>query len=184
MFAGRSERDWASTTEGFLQSFERDAHQLGLPLSRQKLVTCTSDMADISSSLADAADSTDSFVLVMLGCDCYNNIKLAADNQQVISQCVKWKNVVRPPSSYFANVLLKVNTKLGGVNHTLTSRLPKSAWPTKVFQSPPASISWVFDRPCMLLGIDVSHPESGMQGASVAAVVSLVIAIVYLFAMG
>jgi len=71
---------------------------------------------------------------------------------------------------------LKINTKLGGVNHTLASRLPtdlgkrgrengtdehhndsKSEEP-KVFQEPPNSISWLFNEPCMLLGIDINHP--------------------------
>jgi len=35
--------------------------------------------------------------------------------------------VVKPPSrGYHANVMLKVNTKLGGTNHTLASRLPRN----------------------------------------------------------
>jgi len=33
--------------------------------------------------------------------------------------------VVKPPKGYHANVMLKVNTKLGGTNHTLASRLPR-----------------------------------------------------------
>ena len=62
------------------------------------------------------------------------------------------------------------------MNHTLASRFPtdlgkrgrengtdehhnesKSEEP-KVFQNPPNSISWLFNEPCMLLGIDINHP--------------------------
>lgn len=71
------------------------------------------------------------------------------------------------------NVMLKVNTKMGGTNHTLASRLHPgdlSSAP-RTFQDPPASLSWVFDKPCMLVGIDTSHAEPGSNKQTVAAVV-------------
>ncbi len=47
----------------------------------------------------------------------------------------------------------------------------------ETFQSPPKSISWIFDEPCMVMGVDVNHPESAnpnsvFSGPSVAAVVA------------
>ncbi|KAK6514246.1 hypothetical protein TWF506_008644 [Arthrobotrys conoides] len=61
---------------------------------------------------------------------------------------------------YWANVLLKVNTRLGGVNHVL----PKEA------------LRWLWNGnlPAMLVGMDVTHPSPlSAQGApSMAAVVA------------
>ncbi|KAH9474635.1 Protein argonaute PNH1 [Psilocybe cubensis] len=59
---------------------------------------------------------------------------------------------------YFANVALKFNMKLGGVNHALD----------------PKSMSWLKEAPTMLVGIDVTHPGPGSAKGtpSIAAVVA------------
>lgn len=103
--------------------------------------------------------------------------KAAGDNLGLVTQCVKYKNVERAPRGYAQNLLLKINTKLGGTNHTLASRLPSmgdAEVQPDLFQSPPESISWVFDKPCMLVGIDLSHPDAANRatGKSIAAVVA------------
>ena len=103
------------------------------------------------------------------------DVKLVADTLGIITQCMKWKNVDRTPQGYYYNIILKVNAKLGGTNHTLTSRYPNERPPTssgQVFQDPPASLSWVFDTPCMMVGMDVSHAENGANSDSVAAIVA------------
>jgi hypothetical protein len=66
-------------------------------------------------------------VLVMLATDAYAKVKLVGDGLGVSTQCLRWKNVERPPRGYQANVMLKINTKLGGTNHTLASRATASA---------------------------------------------------------
>jgi len=112
-------------------------------------------------------------IVILLG-DFYCAVKYVADTMGVTTQCVKWKNVERPPRGFHVNVLLKVNTKLGGTNHTLTSVLSQggpSRPSEKVFQDPPASLSWVFDKHCMLVGVDVCHSLIGTNGKSMAAVV-------------
>jgi len=84
-----------------------------------------------------------------------HTVKFVGDSLGVSTQCVKWKNVEKPPRGYFSNIAMKLNTKLGGTNHTLISRLPadgpKPDGP--IFQDPPASLSWLFDKPCMLVGM-------------------------------
>jgi eukaryotic translation initiation factor 2C len=108
----------------------------------------------------------------MLVIEGYGDVKLAGDRLGLMTQCLKWKNVERPPNGYHASVMLKINTKLGGTNHTLVSRIPRAgAAPPATFQDPPASLSWVFDKRCMLVGIDVSHPDPGSDKESLAAVV-------------
>jgi eukaryotic translation initiation factor 2C len=111
-------------------------------------------------------------VLVVLMDDCYGEMKLAADPLGLLTQCVKYQKIAKDPRGYCANLLLKINSKLGRANHTLASRAPLRAGAARTFQSPPNSISWLFDEPCMLVGIDVSHGETGSSRESVAAVVA------------
>lgn len=61
---------------------------------------------------------------------------------------------------YFSNVALKLNTKLGGLNHLLNQQ----------------STAWLTKKKTMMVGIDVSHPgPSSREGTpSVAAVVASV----------
>ncbi|KAF9024374.1 Piwi-domain-containing protein [Hymenopellis radicata] len=61
---------------------------------------------------------------------------------------------------YFSNVALKVNTKLGGINHTLL----------------PTHMAWLNKVPTMIIGIDVTHPGPGARWGtpSIAAVVASV----------
>ncbi|THH27194.1 hypothetical protein EUX98_g6995 [Antrodiella citrinella] len=59
---------------------------------------------------------------------------------------------------YFANVALKVNMKMGGVNHTLDQR----------------NLAFLKQQPTMLVGMDVTHPGFGtVKGTpSIAAIVA------------
>lgn len=61
---------------------------------------------------------------------------------------------------YFSNVALKVNTKLGGLNHLLDERAMK----------------WLTKKKTMMVGIDVTHPGPGSREGtpSIAAVVASV----------
>jgi eukaryotic translation initiation factor 2C len=99
---------------------------------------------------------------------------------------VRWRNLEKPPSRYHTSLLIKINSKLGGVNHTLASRAAPGfkadadeEQDPPLFQSPPKSLSWLMDEPCMVMGVDVNHPESGKKdetsafsGPSVAALVA------------
>jgi len=103
----------------------------------------------------------------------YGPIKLQGDSIGLVTQCIKWKNIERPPRGFEQQISLKLNSKLGGTNHTLIGRLSASAAASySSWQEPPASLSWLFDKPCMLMGLDVSHPEPGSENPSVAAVVA------------
>lgn len=92
----------------------------------------------------------------------------------LITQCVKWATITQNARGFGLNVVLKINSKIGGANHTLVPRAGNVSSSARVFQDPPQSISWLFDRPSMLIGIDVSHPESGSDKESAAAVVGSV----------
>lgn len=116
-------------------------------------------------------------ICVMLSEGLHGPIKMASDSLGLLTQCVKWKTIEKNPSGLFTNLLVKMNTKLGGTNHALVSRAApggstSSTSASRQFQDPPSSIAWVMDKPCMLLGIDVSHPEAGSMKPSMAAIVA------------
>ena len=96
----------------------------------------------------------------VMDCECYGGVKLLADRAGLVTQCLKYTNIERMPRGYAANIMLKVNTKLGGTNHTF-----------KATAGAPHPISWLLND-CMVMGIDVSHPDQGRADMkSVAAVV-------------
>ncbi|KAF5350531.1 hypothetical protein D9756_008708 [Leucocoprinus leucothites] len=76
----------------------------------------------------------------------------------VATVCVQSGKIRSGGPQYYANVALKINMKLGGVNHTLDA----------------TSLSWLKEKPTMLVGMDVTHPGLGsVKGTpSIAAVVA------------
>ena len=160
--------------EEFKVALERDALGTGLKLNALGgILSCSRNMDKISEKLTMMANAR--FVVVVLVDEVYGEVKLIADKMGLTTQCCKMKKLQRLPKGYAQNIMLKINTKLGGTNHTLISRLASGRLPVgapSVYQDPPASISWVFDKPFMLIGIDVSHGECGSSTESVAAVVA------------
>ena len=169
----------------FLTQFDQDASACGMSVSNGgPVIHCQNFEKAIEDNLKLFKMNHAKFVLVVLNQnerdDMYPSIKLRADSMLLVTQCLKFKNIMRIPSGFQSNILLKINTKLGGTNHTLASRsggkLQDSKYDERsTFQTPPDSISWVFDEPTMLVGIDVCHPDKkgdqGSRSASVAAIV-------------
>ena len=63
----------------------------------------------------------------------------------VATVCVHAAKIKKSQPQYFANVALKVNMKLGGVNHKLDDN----------------SSRWLSSLPTMVVGMDVTHPGPG-----------------------
>ncbi|KAH7105502.1 eukaryotic translation initiation factor 2C [Auriculariales sp. MPI-PUGE-AT-0066] len=83
--------------------------------------------------------------------DMYNAIKHFGDiTAGVATQCLKSSKCFRAKAQYYANVLLKVNVKLGGVNVV----------------PDPVSVPFFSDplQPVLILGADVIHPAPGSVG--------------------
>ncbi|KAI0773186.1 Piwi-domain-containing protein [Trametes elegans] len=107
-----------------------------------------------------------SFILVLLsGIDkyIYPGIKKLCDIDMGLQTVHMLLNKARDSrgnrqDQYFSNVVLKVNTKLGGINHSLD----------------PASMRWLTEKKTMVMGIDVTHPSPrSIPGSpSIAAVVA------------
>lgn len=93
----------------------------------------------------------------------YAKIKQEAELEScVLTQCIKSETIMRRGEDRMtlANLLLKVNAKLNGINHGL--------------EPPTAPILNDFDKvPVMFIGADVTHPTPGQINVpSVAAVVA------------
>ena len=84
----------------------------------------------------------------------------------VVSQCMLSKHVQKKNAMYCRNLLLKMNVKLGGMNC--------------VVDASPAT-SFLFSRPAMVFGCDVSHGAPGSNQFSVAALVGSMDAYPYRF---
>lgn len=109
-----------------------------------------------------------SFILVLLALEdnyIYPGIKRLGDVVLgVHTVCMLLPKALRDDpkkqDQYFSNVALKVNTKLGGMNHLLDA----------------ASMRWLTEKKTMVVGCDVTHPgpASVFGTPSIAAVVASV----------
>lgn len=90
--------------------------------------------------------------------DLYSEIKRVGDNVIGIpTQCVQLKLVQQAKHQVCANISLKINSKLGGINHVID----------------PSEKSPVFREPTIVFGADVTHPSPTENGIpSIAAVVA------------
>ena len=89
----------------------------------------------------------------------YNGLKHEGDVQQKIStQVIQQKNVKNLKPATLHNILLKINSKLGGTNHTLHA----------------SNSPHLLQIPVMIMGADVTHPASDQKDIkdSIAAVVA------------
>lgn len=83
--------------------------------------------------------------------DVYTSIKHFGDIVAgVATQCLKASKCFRANAQYYANVMLKINVKLGGVNTVPEER-------SVPFFSDPTS-------PVLVMGADVIHPAPGSEG--------------------
>ena len=90
----------------------------------------------------------------------YGHIKAVCDSELgVNSQCVREKNIFRVNKSTIANICLKMNAKLGGINH--------------IVDMAPTPSAHLFKKPIMFIGADVNHPGVGADEytPSIAAMV-------------
>ena len=97
------------------------------------------------------AQAAPELVLIMLSNDdkaIYNGLKRLCDVQlDIPTVCMQSEKVRkdRGQPQYFANVALKVNMKLGGINHKLGAN----------------SGAWLKSASTMIMGMDVTHPARG-----------------------
>ncbi|RIA87407.1 Piwi domain-containing protein [Glomus cerebriforme] len=93
-------------------------------------------------------------ILPNTGVPLYAEIKRVCDTViGVASQCLQSKHTMQPKKQYCANVCLKINVKLGGMNSFLK----------------PENTPFISERPTIVMGADVTHPSPGDRGPSIAS---------------
>jgi eukaryotic translation initiation factor 2C len=103
-------------------------------------------------------------ILVLLqnkGGNSYGNLKTLAEMEcGIVTQIVLAKNVMKCQVATMANLALKINAKLGGINHSISAPVEQSL--VQLFQN----------EQTMVLGIDVTHPApTECRYPSVAAII-------------
>ena len=128
-------------------------------LLENRCITTSGGIAALRASLSRIAQRNDIQVVVVvcqnkLPSDTYNTLKFFADVRIGIhTSCIlvdKFrKNTGQKPlnDSYFSNVALKMNLKLGGINHTLKE-------PIELTKK---------DAALMVVGYDVTHPTEDKE---------------------
>ncbi|KAK6440392.1 hypothetical protein LTR95_003383 [Oleoguttula sp. CCFEE 5521] len=119
--------------------------------------------AAISQRRHELAAKKPSIVLVIIPASTgiYNAVKYSCDVQEgVLCQCVVDSKFAKQQTQYYVNVGLKVNLKLGGVNHSI----------------PDINFGRMSPARTMFVGLDVTHPSPGSASSapSVASIVSSV----------
>ncbi|GBC10173.1 hypothetical protein RclHR1_00940014 [Rhizophagus clarus] len=88
-------------------------------------------------------------ILPNTGIQLYAEIKRVSDTVIGVStQCVQSQKIRQVKKQYCANLCLKINVKLGGMNSFIEA----------------AQIPFITDVPTILIGADVSHPPPGPDG--------------------
>ncbi|THU88586.1 argonaute-like protein [Dendrothele bispora CBS 962.96] len=175
-FSGIEDRELDSTIRGFAKMCQDSG--MNVPVNEQpKLLavslpprdnrdpTRSKAIGEISKTIKALPGKPNLILVILSNGDkhIYSGLKHLCDvDLDVPTVCVHSAKIRREKGQlqYFANVALKVNMKLGGVNHTLDQQ----------------SMSWFKKEPTMLVGIDVTHPGPGsIKGTpSIAAVVASV----------
>nr|POE96118.1 protein argonaute 5 [Quercus suber] len=91
----------------------------------------------------------------------YGQIKRICETELgIVSQCCQPKQASKLSMQYLENLALKINVKAGGRNNVLSDAIQKR-------------IPLVSDRPTIILGAGVTHPQPGeVSSPSIAAVVA------------
>ncbi|RIA95038.1 Piwi domain-containing protein [Glomus cerebriforme] len=154
------------TIQGFVRELVNTCQDTGMNIpNRNPPILYANPIGNIEEHLKQAwlkagntAKAQPQLILCVLpntGVPLYAEIKRVCDTViGVASQCVQSKHTTQPKKQYCANVCLKMNVKLGGMNSFLN----------------PSQIPFITDKPTILMGADVTHPSPGdSERPSIAA---------------
>lgn len=160
-----SERDLPTDAiKAFIRELINTCQQTGMnipnrnpPIQHASVQRVEESLKQVWLQAGNTAKAQPQLILCILpntGTPLYAEVKRVCDTViGVSSQCIQSKHMMAAKKQYCANVCLKMNVKLGGMNAFLN----------------PTNIQFVTDRPTILMGADVTHPRPGSSGPSIAA---------------
>lgn len=173
-FSGVEDREMQTTIQGFVRMCQTSGMNVrgqprfieaALPPKNREDPTRKAAINEIRTSITSLRPKVDLIMVLLSNGDkhVYAGIKHLCDVWlDVHTVCVHTEKIRKEKGQlqYFANVALKFNMKLGGINHSLDNE----------------SMRWLKVEPTMMVGMDVTHPGPGsLKGTpSIAAVVASV----------
>ncbi|KAJ7641742.1 argonaute-like protein [Roridomyces roridus] len=153
----------ARAAKDMMAGLSESCKDVGIALAATEFVSWENGQGRITEQLQAAGHacfkktgSGPKLIVVVLpegGNDIYTAVKHFGDiTRGVPTQCLKSSKCFRAKSQYYANVCLKINVKLGGINTILDS------------SSRGASSLIDVHIPTMVMGADVVHPAPGSDG--------------------
>ncbi|XP_025603016.2 protein argonaute-2-like isoform X2 [Athalia rosae] len=148
--------------EGLASELVANARKCGMELSEplKPFVVMDEPRRDIR-GISQFFDKNKTLKLVMVVVpdrgNAYSKIKQVAEiHVGVLTQCIRGRTVSRLSPATVCNILLKINSKLNGVNHSIMKNTLR----------PPC-----LKQPCIIIGADVTHPPpDAVDIPSIAAV--------------
>ncbi|KAJ3834977.1 argonaute-like protein [Lentinula raphanica] len=157
----RKQRFNERAAEELIQGLSASAHDVGMTMKPNTVTVWENGQGNIAGQIKAAGQQVftkfgkyPTLIVVVLpegGNDIYTAVKHFGDvTTGVATQCLKSLKCSRAQSQYFANVCLKINVKLGGIN-----AIPD-----------PNSVRALADpqNPTIVMGADVIHPAPGSLG--------------------
>lgn len=136
----------------------KSARKCGMQLDRPIAIDIYGRNVTTDKALLNAKNSGAEFAIIILNRNdhfhTYDEVKFLADFKHgLVTQCMEDKTLQRINDQITTNVCLKINVKLGGINHILLHR-PQ-----------------VFSKPVIVIGADAIHWPRGYGYPSIVAVV-------------
>ncbi|XP_013179888.1 PREDICTED: protein argonaute-2-like [Papilio xuthus] len=146
--------------QNIIQMVLRVGNQMGMYVEQPKCIHFNIRMSDLANVLFSALEKDINFLFVIVsksGRDYYHRVKRFAELEVgILTQCIKEDTAARRMNDQTVrNILLKVNSKLMGINQALDGRCMPSC----------------LRGPVMVVGADVTHPSPDQSNIpSIAAV--------------
>jgi eukaryotic translation initiation factor 2C len=149
-------------TNRFIQSLTLKAQEMGIKmLPPKRTARAQGSIEGLFQRAMSCSSNLRLIVFLVTGEEgVYNEIKLVGDVYHGIpTQCILERNAKRLHVSFLSNLILKINTKLGGTNGVIANTAE-------------SGLRTILPKKTMIVGVDVTHPDQSTVLSSVAAVVA------------
>ncbi|XP_024085954.1 protein argonaute-2-like [Cimex lectularius] len=141
----------------FAEALFNASKEVGMAIEYPYSIKTLSNPRNFDKEMGDFADCQILFVIIPeRGPISYAKVKQVAElNLGLLTQCIRSRTISKMSNATALNILLKLNAKLNGINHSIRNE----HWPD------------FFRKPVIVIGADVTHPSRDQPNIpSIAAV--------------